>query len=204
MSKFVHGKHIMSELKKPKTIASTKKIKRDTTKEKLDARSMDTLYRTLSRNHYNLLRMVDNKASIMLTVNSIFITLLYGGTQLVSDDGKREDIQNVFAVIIFFCVGSMIFSLLAMLPHTYNGKRFKENVYKGNLYAGNFAKDSIEQFQLEMERVTAGSRSVFYEMTQDLYFLGISIKRKQRMIKYSLFILLVGLIAAVVYAALSR
>lgn len=180
------------------------KQKRDTTTEKLDAKSLDTLYRTLSRNHYNLLRMVDNKASIMLTVNSIFITLLYGGTQLAPDDGRREAIQEVFAVIIFFCVGSMIFSLLAMLPHTYGGKRFLESTYKGNLYAGNFAKTTIDDFRNDMSRITSSSKNVFDEMTQDLYFLGFSIKRKQRMIKWSLFILLVGLIVSFVYSVIFR
>ena len=43
--------------------------------DKLDAKGMDTLFRTISRNHYNLLRMVDNKASIVLTVNSILISI---------------------------------------------------------------------------------------------------------------------------------
>ena len=38
---------------------------------KFDAKTVDTLFRTISRNHYNLLRMIDNKASIILTVNSI-------------------------------------------------------------------------------------------------------------------------------------
>ena len=42
--------------------------------EKYDARGIQTL----SRNHYNLLKMVDNKARIVLTVNSIITSLLLG------------------------------------------------------------------------------------------------------------------------------
>jgi len=44
--------------------------------DKFDPRGTQTLFRTLSRNHYNLLKMIDNKASIILTVNSIIISLL--------------------------------------------------------------------------------------------------------------------------------
>ena len=47
-------------------------------RHKYDARGVQTLFKTLSRNHYNLLKMVDNKARIVLTVNSIITSLLLG------------------------------------------------------------------------------------------------------------------------------
>ena len=45
---------------------------------KYDTRGIQTLFRTVSKNHYNLLKMVDNKARIVLTVNSIITSLLFG------------------------------------------------------------------------------------------------------------------------------
>jgi len=44
--------------------------------DKFDARGSQTLFRTLSRNHYNLIKMIDNKASILLTINSIIISII--------------------------------------------------------------------------------------------------------------------------------
>ena len=69
---------------------SKKKKSLDFDKEKakldfFDPRGVQTLFRTLSRNHYNLLRMVDNKASIILTVNSIIISLLFGAAYLAPE-----------------------------------------------------------------------------------------------------------------------
>lgn len=43
-----------------------------------DPRGVQTLFRTLSRNYYNLLRMIDSKASIVLTVGRYFLTGLIG------------------------------------------------------------------------------------------------------------------------------
>lgn len=179
------------------TINKDIKVKKE--KSRLDARSIDTLFRTISRNHYSLLRMVDNKASIILTVNSILISLLFGATQL-APDGEIESIERFFSVLIYFCLGSMVFSLVGMMPHTYYGKKFKLSSYSGSLYAGNFAKKSLLEFLAEFKRITSNSSSVIEEMTVDFYFLGRAIKFKQTMIKLALFTLLIGLVWSVFYS----
>ena len=68
----------------PKTLAKRVIMSKDKHKDKgmdqqhsrYDSRGVQTLFRTLSRNHYHLLRMVDNKAGIILTMNSIIIFLV--------------------------------------------------------------------------------------------------------------------------------
>lgn len=166
--------------------------------ERIDAKSKDTLFRTLSRNHYVLLRMVDNKAAIILTVNSILISFL--GALHLTPDGKKEIIGIFFSVLIYFCIASMIFALLSMVPHKYSGKKFKKSGYKGSLYAGNFADQSLIEFQSEYKRITDDGNTIFDEITKDIYFLGNAIKYKQRMIKGSVAALLLGLFFAGIYA----
>lgn len=181
-------------------IKEENKVKKE--KDRLDAKSVDTLFRTVSRNHYSLLRMVDNKASIILTVNSILISLLFGATQL-APDGEIESIERFFSVLIYFCLGSMVLSLIGMMPHTYFGKKFNQSSYKGSLYAGNFAKQSLPEFLAEFKRITENGKSVIEEMTVDFYFLGRAIKFKQTMIKLALFTLLIGLIWSVFHARIN-
>ena len=45
--------------------------------ERYDARGVQTLFKTLSRNHYNLLKMVDNKARIVLTVICSLLSMIF-------------------------------------------------------------------------------------------------------------------------------
>ena len=163
--------------------------------DKLDAKGMDTLFRTISRNHYNLLRMVDNKASIVLTVNSILISLLFGATQ-IAPEGGREQIEFFLSTLTYSCLGSMVFALIGMMPHTYYGKKYKSSSYNGSLYASNFAKKSLSEF----DRLTETRKSIYDEMILDLYFLGRAIRFKQAMIKFALFTFLIGLVWAVFYA----
>lgn len=166
--------------------------------EKYDARGVQTLFRTLSRNHYNLLRMVDNKASIILTVNSIIISLIMGA-MYIAPDSRQGMLQVISQWLINCSLVSMILAVISMLPHRYIGPLFKASSYKGTLYAGNFYKLSLEEFKMEFDRIVSTGNSVYNEMLHDLYFLGKTIDGKQRMVWISTAIFLIGLIGTFAY-----
>lgn len=168
--------------------------------EKFDPRGVQTLFRTLSRNHYNLLRMIDNKSSIILTINSILISLFMGILYL-APIAQKELILFGFRVIMIFIMLSMIFALLSMLPHRYIGKMFRDSGYKGTLYAGNFSKFSLEEFQEEFARILRNGHSVYDEMIKDLYFLGKSIALKQKLLHISFVLFMTGLLFMIIYIA---
>ena len=162
-----------------------------------DPRGVQTLFRTISRNHYNLLRMVDVKASIILTMNSIMISLIMGA-MFVAPESKKAALELGFRVIILFSVLSMVFALISMLPHKYLGKRFKESKYNGTLYAGNFSAKTLDEFRSSFRSVISKGESLYDEMIHDLYFLGRVIEKKQRMTVFSVSIFLVGLILGII------
>ena len=145
--------------------------------KKYDARGVQTLFRTLSRNHYNLLKMVDNKASIILTINSIIISLLMGA-MFVAPEIDKEILQFGAQTLMKFCFGSMTLALVSMLPYRYIGSNYKKSSYKGILYAENFTDFSLEDYKKEMNRVIDNGENLYNEMMNDLYFLGKSISRK--------------------------
>jgi len=163
--------------------------------EKFDPRGTQTLFRTLSRNHYNLLRMIDNKASIILTVNSIIISLLMAVVYMAPEEQK--DVLEIGTRILLNCgMASMIFALIAMLPHKYASYVKSSKDYKGSLYGSNFSKLSLDEFKVEMQRIIDNGNTVYEEMTMDLYFLGKTIAKKQRMIFISVGFFLFGLIGS--------
>jgi len=151
--------------------------------QKFDARGIQTLFRNVSRNHYTLLKMVDNKAKIILTVNSI-ITSLFFGLHFINT-GTKEIVINVGTrVLVISSMLSMVFALFSMLPYRYFGKSFRESKYKGALYAENFSKESLTDFKKEFERIMSKGQNVYDEMIADLYFLGKVISIKQRILTF--------------------
>ena len=170
--------------------------------EKYDARGVQTLYRTLSRNHYNLLRMVDNKASIILTVNSIIISLLMGAMYL-ADTEHMDSMNTIATILIRSSLLSMILAVVSMLPHRYIKKTLAGSNYKGTLYAGNFYKFSLEEFKQEFRRITNSGNDLYNEMEEDLYYLGKVIDGKQRILWFSVLVFLLGLIGTFVYSTMN-
>ncbi len=170
--------------------------------KKYDSRGVQTLFRTLSRNHYNLLKMVDNKARIMLTVNSIISSLLLGALVLVPANGEFT-ITIGTRILVICSLFSMIFAIFSMLPHRYIGKEFRASSYKGTLYADNFANQSLVEFKEELNRIMESGQNTYDEMVVDLYFLGKAIAKKQRLLLISSGILLIGIIATIAYSLIT-
>ncbi len=184
---------------------SEETLPRDQWMEKLkkyDSRGVQTLFRTLSRNHYNLLKMVDNKARIMLTVNSIISSLLLGALVLVPANGEFT-ITIGTRILVICSLFSMIFAIFSMLPHRYIGKEFRASNYKGTLYADNFANQSLVEFKEELNRIMESGQNTYDEMVVDLYFLGKAIAKKQRLLLISSGILLIGIIATIAYSLIT-
>lgn len=170
--------------------------------KKYDSRGVQTLFKTLSRNHYNLLKMVDNKARIVLTVNSIITSLLLG-LLFVVPKSKQIPLEVGVRILIVCSMLSMIFALFSMLPYRYFGSAYKQSGYKGTLYAENFSKLSLSEFKVEFERIMMKGQSIYDEMIADLYFLGKSIARKQRLLYISVIFFLIGLASAIVYSLIN-
>ena len=170
--------------------------------ERYDSRGVQTLFKTLSRNHYNLLKMVDNKARIVLTVNSIITSLLLG-LLFVVPKSQKIPLEVGTRILIICSMVSMIFALFSMLPYRYFGSSYKKSGYKGTLYAENFAKLSLEEFKTEFERIMMKGQNVYDEMIIDLYFLGKSIARKQKLLVIAVIVFLIGLVSAIFYSLIN-
>ena len=163
--------------------------------EKLDPRGLQTLFRTLSRNHYNLIKMIDNKARILLTMNSIIISVLLGASFM--ETAASPEMINYSSKIIFrFSMLSMLFALVSMLPHKYRNKELRKTGKGGILYAGNYSNLSIEEYREEMHKVMSTGNSIYNEMIDDLYFLGKAINIKHRLLMISFAVFILGLVTA--------
>ncbi|MEH6763389.1 MAG: Pycsar system effector family protein [Aequorivita antarctica] len=170
--------------------------------ERYDSRGVQTLFKTLSRNHYNLLKMVDNKARIVLTVNSIITSLLLGLLFMIPKS-QKVPLEIGTRILIICSMLSMIFALFSMLPYRYFGSAYKKSGYKGTLYAENFVKLSFSEFKTEFERIMKKGQNVYDEMIIDLYFLGKIIAHKQLLLFISVIIFLIGLITAISYTLIN-
>lgn len=163
-----------------------------------DDRGIQTLFRNTSRNHYTLNQMVDGKASIMITVNSIILSLVLGGSI-----GKiyQEQMVDYIPFIVLGAVNivSIILAVLAITPIKTQGDFTEDEVRnkQGNLlYFGNFHNMRYRDFEWGFLQMLSDRDYLYSSMIRDLYYQGRSLDRKYRLIRVSLYVFFIGLSVA--------
>jgi hypothetical protein len=153
---------------------------------KRDKRGIQTLFRTVIKNHYTLLETIDRKASIILTINSILISIVLGAMYLTPDELKSS-MELITRVTINFALFSMVFALIAIRPHRYKDRN-------SLLYAGSFTKISKEKYREEMIAVLDSGEGLYDRMIDDIYSIGKAIRSRQHMLYISIGIFIIGLV----------
>lgn len=160
-----------------------------------DSRGIQTLFRTTSQNHYTLNEMVDKKANIMITVNSIILTVIIGGAFRAT----LPEVANFNLAIAILSIASFLsvaFAVMAIAPNKTQGRFTKEEINnkQGNLlYFGNFHKMSVKEYEWGMLQKLNDSDYLYSSMIKDIYYLGLTLDRKYKLIRVSLVTFIAGL-----------
>jgi len=166
---------------------------------KRDDRGVQTLFRLTSRNHFTLNAMVDRKANIMISINSIILSVMIGG--LVGNlSGAWEVHLLPIMMLTLTSASSIIFSVISIRPEVSHGVFTREELQakKGNLlFYGNFLKMPLKDYEREMLQLLNDPNYLYLSMIRDIYYLGETLNKKNRLLRISLNIFMVGIIVAV-------
>ena len=172
----------------------------DTDEKALKAteRGAQTMFRTTSHNHLELSGMADSKAHIMITVNSILLSV---ALPLILSYVKFYVKYMIPAgVLLLTCLTSLTCAILATRPSISSGKFTEEDIRnkKTNLlFFGNFHKMQLTDYQWGMNQMLRDREYLYNTMIMDIYFLGVVLARKYRYLRIAYTVFMYGLIIAV-------
>jgi hypothetical protein len=174
---------------------NSKEKKKD---KKRSDRGIETMFRITSTNHLELSALADNKANIMISVNSIIISIVV--TVLIR---KLEEYPNYIiptVMLVGTCLTAMVFAILATRPKVTNRTVNKADVQnkKGNLlYFGNFHELSLNEYKEGMHALMEDGNYLYDSMITDIYFLGEVLAKKYRLLRKSYNIFMFGFVVSV-------
>lgn len=162
--------------------------------------AIQTFFRSNYRNHINLSNIADGKANIMISVNSILISVLI--SILTYRNIAETNPRVLMPIVIFLLTGlaSFIFAVLSARPKVtslIHKKMSKEEIKKNIVFFGNFVNLDLEQYEEAMDAMFRDGAMIYGNMTRDLYHLGKVLDRKYRFLTVSYTIFMIGFIAAV-------
>ena len=167
-------------------------------KEKAKGNAKDTLYRITLQNQINSLAIVDQKANIIIGINTILISIIMATVGIETRFVEFSFTTNImlslpFSIMLFFCVTSGIVSILVVRPT--RNLWFKENASK--LFFRNYKNLSLDRFISDMKEMTKDNENIYNALDIDIYLNGITIQRKYRLVRYAYILFMSGLVLAV-------
>lgn len=167
---------------------------------KVAERGIETMFRNTVRTHVEFSAMADNKANIMITVNTLIISLIL--TNLFSE--MQEDSQFFLLIptvmLLIVCLTCIVFGILVTKPKISAGVFSQEDIKarKTNLlFFGNFFNMPLNDFAWGMDEMMQDKNYLYSSMVKDFYFLGQAVGRKYKNLRICYNIFMYGLVISV-------
>nr|WP_276898411.1 Pycsar system effector family protein [Pedobacter kyonggii] len=198
-SKLTTQEEISTELDEAKNFAPNviqNKNKKD--KDDRPDKGIETMFRITSANNQRLSDMADNKAHILITVNSIMLSLIVSLLlRRLEDHGNLIIPTFILLIVSLTCV---VVSILSTRPSIPKGEFTQEDMDKKKvnlLFFGNFYKMSLPSYTDGMIKVMNDKDFLYGTLITDVYSQGVVLGRKYKLIRLAYNIFMFGLIAAV-------
>ncbi len=166
--------------------------------DKKPTRGVETMFRITSRNHLQLSSMADSKANIMISINTILISILISGYA-----GRMAEYPEFILPVITLVLVSLatiVLSVLATRPSVSEGKFSKQDIIdkKTNLlFFGNFHGMNIEDYEWGVSEMLKDSEYLYSSLTRDVFFLGKVLGRKYKILRMAYTTFMVGFVVSI-------
>ncbi|HEX4875903.1 MAG TPA: Pycsar system effector family protein [Chitinophagaceae bacterium] len=186
------------KIKDPVAEAAAAEAKLKAQKEKEADRSIATVFRIMAQSHTGLSQMADSKANILISVNSIILSILIGS--LIDKLQTDTNLQIPLGIISIVCVSSIVFGILATRPNVTHGTFTRDDIAnkKTNLlFFGNYHNMNLDDYNWGMTEMLSDKVYMNASMIKDQYFLGVVLAKKYRYLRIAYNIFMFGLIISV-------
>ncbi|MEO8794990.1 MAG: Pycsar system effector family protein [Daejeonella sp.] len=167
-------------------------------------RGIETMFRISSNNHQALSQMADNKAHIMITVNSIIISVLL--SVLIRSINQEPHLAIPVGILLMVNVVTIIFSILATRPNIPSGKFTKEDLKSKKinlLFFGNYYKMNLEDFSAGMTELMEDRNFLYGSLIKNLHSQGLVLGKKYHLLRISYNFFMYGLVVSILAFSLA-
>lgn len=159
------------------------------------ARGAQTFFRANYRNHINLSAIADNKANIMISVNSILISVLITVLTWRNITETQPEVLMPGVIFLVTALASLICAVLSARPKVTNLNEQNpsfDHIKKNIAFFGNFVTLNLEQYEEAMDEVLRNDELLYGNMSRDLYYLGKVLSKKYYFLSISYNVFMIG------------
>ncbi len=161
-------------------------------------RGIETMFRTTSHNHILLSEMADNKANILITINSIILSIVVSVLIRKLEENPKLLIPTVLLVLV--CLATTVFAILSTRPIVNTGTFTREDIHAKRtnlLFFGNFFGMKLPDYEWGMREMMKDSEYLYGSLIKDIYFLGKVLGRKYKYLRIAYNIFMYGFVLSI-------
>jgi hypothetical protein len=176
---------------------TNKKVKKKKKKKNAD-RGIETMFRLTSKNHFTLSGIADNKASTLISISALIISIIV--SVLIRKIDEDPDLIFPTVILLMTLMGTIVYAVLSTRPKITSLSITREDISnrKGNLlFFGNFVNLPVDDYEWGMKEVMADREYLYNSLIRDIYYLGKVLDKKYKYLRYAYNIFMYGLILSV-------
>jgi hypothetical protein len=160
---------------------------------------IERLLRVTAGTDHRLSDMADNKAQILITVNSIILSAVIS---LVL--GRLKDVQYLVLptfILLATSLLTLILAILATRPSLPKGRFTPSDIADKRvnlLFFGNFYKMKIKEYSAGMTQTLGDEEYLYQSLIKDEYAQGVVLGRKYRLLRAAYNVFMFGLIIVII------
>ena len=174
------------------------KLEKKTEDSQKASRGVETMFRNTVRTHVEFSGMADNKANIMISINTLIIGAIV--TIMIRKlDSNPQLIIPTFMLLMVSLV-CIIFAIVVTRPKITSGKFTQDDIKNKRtnlLFFSNFYNMGLNDFEWGMTEMMKDKDFLYSSMIKDFYFLGQVLGKKYKYLRICYTIFMYGLIASV-------
>ena len=162
-------------------------------------KGVETLYRTTIPALVTQTQFADNKASIMMSINGVIISVLVAFRDQITAGGPQLTVPG--AVMAIASLGSAICSILAAMPNLSTPTVTEENMRSpeiNHLFFGVITQIDRLTYATLIRDVCEDPERIYWMLSLQIHGLGQGLSRKFRLLRYSYILFLTGLILSAI------
>ena len=167
-------------------------------KTKFD-RGVETLFRTASHNHMQLSQMGDGKANLLISINTILLSILISFIFTKIDTNRFLEIPTLMMICV--SVTTIVLAILSTRPKISHGKFTPQQIIKKEanlLFFGNFHNMPLIEYKSAVKDMMLDNEYLYESLIMDIYFMGKVLARKYRFTTWAYNVFMVGIVLCMI------
>ena len=155
-------------------------------------------------NHIKLSEMADRKANLMISINTIIVSITISAYVRRFDAPGNLLIPSLLLLAV--CLVTIVISLIATKPTI--TRAAKQTPTSGNdpgdlLFFGNYTRFTADEYRHHLRKLLRNEEDLYNSLIDNVYAQGQVLTRKYRLLKFAYQFFMIGFPVVVIIAAVT-